>query len=296
MDEMPVALQPALAGGIKTAPHTAVAQLAPDLIDEHFPMLILGTNTYDDFKFTTRFKIMDGIMEQMAGVAFRMQDEKNYYYVRASALGNTFYFYRVFKGERAQPTGRPMKISPRTWHELSVECKGPLIHIWLDGESIWEIKDLTFSSGKIALWTKSDSISYFTDTHVTYTAREPFVQRLVRETVQENPRLLDLQVLTVPAGGGESRVIASKNVGEIGQPGEKTDSDCIARGVNYYRKNKNAVYVTMPLRDRNGESVAAIRLVMKSESLIQTQENALIRAMPIVKAMQLRAATVEQLY
>ena len=51
----------------------------------------------------------------------------------------------------------------------------------------------------------------------------------------------------------------------------------------------------MPLRDRNGDAVAAVRFVMKSFRG-QTEESALVRAMPILKSMQLRASAVDSIY
>ena len=78
----------------RTAKKSVVAQLARDTTDNHYPMLVLGDERYGDFTFTTRFKMVDGDTEQMAGVAFRIQDENNFYVVRANVLGSTFYFYK----------------------------------------------------------------------------------------------------------------------------------------------------------------------------------------------------------
>ena len=52
--------------------------------------------------------------------------------------------------------------------------------------------------------------------------------------------------------------------------------------------------VVQPLRDRNGEPVAAVRVTMKSFAG-QTEQNALQRALPIVKAMQSRVRTLTEL-
>ena len=296
MDELPLALAPLNPNVPSTAPKAVVAQLAWDAADEHFPMLVLGDDTYGDFTFTTRFKIADGLMEQMAGVAFRIQDEKNYYYVRASALGNTFYFYKVSKGVRSDPIGNEMKIEKGVWHELTVACEGPKIQIVLDGRAALPLlNDPTFSAGKIAFWTKSDSISYFTDARVTYTPRQAFAQMMVRDVMKEYPRLLGVKIFMIPPKSAEIKLVASNDEKEIGQPGEKADADVLNRGVNYYRKEKEIIYVTMPLRDRNGDSVAAVRLVMKSFAG-QTEDNALVRATPIIKRMQLQASTVDSLY
>jgi len=300
MDEMPLALAPLTTNAPGTAPKAVVAQVAWNSTDEHFPMLLLGNEAYGDFKVTTRFKIVDGLVEQMAGLAFRIQDEKNYYYFRVDATGKTFYFYKVSQGQRSPPIGNNMKadlnVEKGVWHELSVECAGPRIHIMLDGgDALPVLTDPTYSAGKIAYWTKSDSICYFTDTSINYTQREAFAQMMVRDVMKENSNLLGLKVLAAPPKSDAVHFIASNDDKEIGQPGEKTDTDVINRGVNYFRKEKEVVYVTMPLRDRNGDIVASVRFVMKGFPG-ETEERALVRATPILKKMQQRAAAVDNIF
>ena len=297
MDEVPLPLPPLSPGASSTAKQAVVAQLAWDATDEHFPMLILGDETYGDFTFKTRFKMVDGLTEQMAGIAFRVQDEKNFYVIRASSLGSTFYFYKVEKGDRYKSYGNNMKIEKGVWHDLTLECKGSVFHVSLDGKAAMPaISDPTFSSGKIAFWTKSDSISYFTDTRVTYTPREPFAQVLVRDMLKLYPRLVGLKVFMVPpkAAAAETRLIASDDEKEIGRPGEKTVADVLNRGMTYYGTERETVTVTLPLRDRNGDCVAAVRVVLKRLPG-QTEENAVIRAVPIVKKMQERVSAVDSL-
>jgi DNA-binding IclR family transcriptional regulator len=91
-----------------------------------------------------------------------------------------------------------------------------------------------------------------------------------------------------------TRTVASKNEDEIGQPGTKTEHEVIARGETYYGKEHDAVSVIMPLRDRNGDAMAAVRVVMKSFPG-QTEENAIVRAAPIVKSMQEQIRSIEDL-
>jgi hypothetical protein len=61
-------------------------------------MLVFDGETFSDFTFTTRFKIVSGEVEQMAGVAFRVQDERNYYYVRANAKNQNVAFFPLRRG------------------------------------------------------------------------------------------------------------------------------------------------------------------------------------------------------
>jgi hypothetical protein len=298
MDDVPLPPTPFSPNAPGSAPKSVVAQLAWDATDNHYPLLVLGTNFYGDFTFTTRFKIVDGLTEQVAGVAFRMQDEQNYFFIRANAIQNNFYFYRVFKGALSTPIGNNMKFERGVWHELTVNCDGPKIHILLDGrEALPMLTDPTFAAGKIAFITKSDSISYFTDTRLTYTPREPFAQLMVRDAMKENKRLLGLKIFVNAPQSPNIRLIASNDESEIGRPGEKLDADVINHGVNYtsWDKVNEIVYVTMPLRDRNGDTVASVRLVMKSFKG-QTEDNALVRATPIMQKLQARASSVDRLY
>jgi hypothetical protein len=178
---------------------------------------------------------------------------------------------------------------------LTIECEYTRIRLKLDGrEAMPELNDPTFGSGKIGLWTKSDSISYFTDAEVSFVPTEPFAQRLIRDTLAEYPHLLGLQIYALPHGAEHTRLIASSDGKELGKAGEDTDDDVFRRGVKYYLKRKDEVIVTMPLCDRNGDPIAAVRVLLKPVTG-QTQENAVIRALPIIKTMQDRIAVVKSL-
>jgi len=293
MDEVPLASIDSNAPVM--AKKSVVGQLASDATDEHFPLLILSDDTYGDFTFTARIKIVDGVTEQMAGIAFRIQDEKNFYVLRVSALGRNVLFYKVVNGMRGDLFGPKMDVPRGEWQELSVECSGNRILCLFNGREIMPAAiDNTFSSGKVGFWTKSDSISYFTDARITYIPREPFAQQLVRDTMKEYPRLMGLKVFTRTGNSSETRLVASDDQTGIGQPGAKSDVDVINRGVNYYLKGRESVVVTMPLRDRNGDPLAAVQITMKTFPG-QTEENAIVRAMPIIKTMQQRAATATSL-
>lgn len=270
-----------------------LAQLSTDATDERFPILLYDRESFGDFKLTTRFKIVRGSVEQMAGVAFRVRDEKNYYYVRASSLGNSFRFFKVVEGQRSAPIGPEVEIQKGVWHELTVDCKGNQIRCSLDGKDlIPTLTDNSFSAGKIGFWTKSDSISYFAETAIVYTPRENLCHVMIREMLDKYPRLLGLKIFAAGNGKPAPSVIASSEAKEVGTPGGQVEQDVIARDVVYYGKAKRSVSVTFPLHDRNGESIAAVRVTMKP-FIGQTEQNAVARALPIIKQMEakIRSAT-----
>lgn len=277
-----------------TSNRIVLAQTSADVKDERFPILIYENTAFDDFTLTTRFKIVDGVAEQMAGVVFRYQDEKSFYVVRASALGSNLRFYKVVGGIRSQPIGPTLPIAKGVWHELKIDCRKNKIRTWLNGqEAIPELTDTSYARGKIGFWTKSDSVSRFAETRIEYTPRESYAQAIVRDALKEYDQLLGLKIYRNDKNG-VARVIASKEPKDLGAEGGKSESGAITKAQIYYGKDKSSVSVVQPLRDRNGEPIAAVRVVMKSYPG-QTEQAVLQRALPIVKSLQARIQSREEL-
>jgi hypothetical protein len=288
LDEMPQAF-PVLTGKSPVrSERPVVAQVSRDHTEDRSPMFIYDAETFGDFKVTTLFKLVDGQIEQMAGIAFRFQDENNYYYVRASGMGNSFNFFKIVNGLRSPAVGAKVEIAKGVWHEMAVECKGSRIRAWLNGNELipW-FEDKSFASGKVGFWTRADSVSYFADTRVMYTPRETLAHELVRDTMKENPRLVGLHIFATREEAQEPKLVASSEATEIGRPAPPEVRDVLARSIPYHGKDRDNVIITLPLRDRNGDNVAAVKVVMKSFPG-QTEQNALARARPIAKRMEAR--------
>ena len=90
-------------------------------------------------------------------------------------------------------------------------------------------------------------------------------------------------------------IIASLKANEVGRSAPTEAADVITNRRIYYGKDSGTVAITMPLRDCNGEPVAAVRLVLKS-FLGQTERNAVARATPIVKSLEPRIQRVADLF
>ncbi|MEW6157783.1 MAG: family 16 glycoside hydrolase [Verrucomicrobiota bacterium] len=272
-----------------------LAQLSQDPTDERFPMLLYDEESFGDFTLKTKFKLVSGAVEQMAGIAFRVQDENNYYYVRASALGNTFRFFKIVNGQRSAPIGPEIQIARNVWHELILECEGNQIRCLLNGKEVLPtLRDNSFAAGKLGFWTKSDSVAYFADTKIDYTPREILAKVLVREAMQKYPRLIGLRISAGAQRATGPKVVASADDSEIGMAAENTEISVMKEGSIYTGKGQQTYTVTLPLRDRNGESVAAVRVILKSFPG-QTEPNAIARALPIAKGMEARIRSADDL-
>jgi hypothetical protein len=295
LDDVPPLLAPLTPQAPSVTRRAVLGQLSRDTTDERFPLLAYEGDTFSDFTLTTRFKIVSGQVEQMAGIAFRLQDEQNFYVIRASALGRNIRFYKVVNGLRSVPIGPEVEVRKDVWHELKIECKGNAIRAEFNGhEVIPTLTDTSFKAGKIAFWTKSDAVSYFTDTVIRYTPRVPLAQTLVQDLMKKYPRIVALKIYALDEAGKEPRVIASKDEHELGAAGGKYELGTLEKGEIFHAKAKDHVALVMPLRDRNGEVIAAVRIHLTTFTG-QTEQNALARATPIVKEMQARVQTAESL-
>jgi hypothetical protein len=288
LDEVPSAMPAFSTNAPAMAKQSVLAQLSKDPTDEHFPLLIFDDETYGDFTFTVRLKTVSGQAEQMAGVAFRIKDEKNYYYVRLSSLGNNIRFFKIVDGARSAPLGQDLPVPRGVWHELSIECKGNQILVRLNGQqAIPDMMDATFVKGKIGFWTKSDSVSYFTGARISYTVRESLADNLVKETLKKYSKLQSLKIFALPAGKDLPQVIASGLPADIGQAGGLEEKNCLQNGTRYTSSGAGHYSVMLPLRDRNGEIVAAVKVTM-GKALLLTEGGALSSATTIVKFMEQR--------
>jgi len=145
-----------------------VAQTSTDQTDYRFPLLISDEGSFQDLDISVKFKAVSGSIDRAGGLVFRLKDPNNYYIVRANALENNYRLYHVVNGRRSEFAGANLKVTSGEWHELRVEAVGNRITCYYDGNKKIEATDDTFKdAGKVGLWTKADSVTYFDDLKVT---------------------------------------------------------------------------------------------------------------------------------
>jgi len=148
----------------ETAPSkpNVLAQTSTDDTDYRFPMAVLDEGSFKDLDLSVKFKAVSGKADQAGGLVFRYQDQNNYYITRANALEDNYRLYHVVNGRRRQITGANFRVTPNQWHTLRVECVGNQIKCYYDDELKITASDETFKdAGKVGLWTKADSVTYF---------------------------------------------------------------------------------------------------------------------------------------
>jgi len=155
-----------------TAPSrpNVLAQTSSDKTDRRFPLAIFDRR-FQDGQLSVMFKPMSGTGDQAGGLVWRYRDENDYYIVRANALENNVVLYKVEGGQRSAlaPVGTPKStygvkhaVPSKAWSTLAVTFQGDLMTVSFNGQKLFDVKDSTFQGpGKIGLWTKADSVTYF---------------------------------------------------------------------------------------------------------------------------------------
>ena len=146
----------------------AIAQVSKDKTNYRFPLAIYKPFSGKDLEVLVRFKPVAGTVDQAGGIAVRLQTPDDYYVVRANALEDNVRFYRVVKGTREQLGGADVTVAPNVWHALALKAEGDRFSISYDGKMLFTAEDNTFAGpGKVALWTKADSVTHFDTIAIT---------------------------------------------------------------------------------------------------------------------------------
>jgi len=140
-----------------------VAQLDTDPSESRFSLLLTKDPQPADTSESTQCKPISGIVDQACGLVCRVnEDASNYYLARANALENNVRFYVVQNGVRKELASWSGAVKTGQWHKLQLICHGGLFSVDWDGTRVIVKGDKTYTSGgKLGLWVKADSVTYF---------------------------------------------------------------------------------------------------------------------------------------
>jgi hypothetical protein len=126
-----------------------------------FPGTIVSTKVFADFDASVQCKMLSGLVDAAGGLIFRFQNPRAYYVVRANVLENDLCLYRCVSGVRQPIMSATVKLQKDQWYKIGIQCQDENIRCYLDDKLLIEGKDKKFLKGKIGLWSKADSVTYF---------------------------------------------------------------------------------------------------------------------------------------
>jgi hypothetical protein len=131
----------------------------------YFPYVVAKDVTdFRDGELSVRFEGISGRIDQGAGVLFNLKPNGDYLTVRANPLENNLVLWKFENGRRSSVKWiRNTPTPSHEWHDLRLRIAGTKLQAVLDGKPYLDYTLPAPISGRVGLWSKSDSYVYFSD-------------------------------------------------------------------------------------------------------------------------------------
>ena len=158
----------------------------------YYPVAVLkGVENFSNGTISMKFKTVAGDSDRCSGILFNVKPNGDWLAVRYNDTENNVALWEFHNGIRRNmrfsDRSKPFPLDRAMWHELKLEVDGASLKAWLDGTLALEYtlgsepqagrrgpphEDLFPANnpvlrppvaGKIGLWSKTDSTSYFKD-------------------------------------------------------------------------------------------------------------------------------------
>jgi hypothetical protein len=136
----------------------------------YFPYAVAkGIDDFQNGELSIRFKLVDGKLDQCAGILFNLKPNGDYLTVRFNGKEDNLVLWTFNKGKRSfvKKGSENMPLAMKQWHTMKIVIAGTQLQGYLNGKLLLEYTLAEPVSGKIGVWSKTDSVSYFDDFVVT---------------------------------------------------------------------------------------------------------------------------------
>ncbi len=140
----------------------------------YYPIaLYKGLDDFENGEISVRFQMVGGTLDRCAGILFNVKPNGDYLTVRYNGTEDNVVLWTFNNGVRKfvnrAPTLMPLELG--TWHTLKISVHGTQLKSWLDGQPMHDYTLPAPVSGKIGVWSKTDSMIQFDDFTVTPSAK-----------------------------------------------------------------------------------------------------------------------------
>ena len=163
------------AGGLADKARAIYGSRHEEFIDNvtafaYFPIAVAkAIDSFTGGDIVVRFMMIGGTLDRCGGILFDVQPNGDYLAFRFNGTEDNAVLWTFNTGKRSfvkrGTDDAPLELG--TWHELRVSVDGTQFRGYLDGRLMVEHTLSHAVTGKVGLWSKTDSMTEFTDFSVT---------------------------------------------------------------------------------------------------------------------------------
>jgi hypothetical protein len=130
----------------------------------YFPYAVAqGVDDFRDGEISMRFQIVEGTLDQCAGILFNLKPNGDYLTVRFNGKEDNLVLWTFNKGVRkfVKRGEEEVPLAVKQWHTMKIFVKGTKLQGFLNERLLLNYTLPEPVSGKIGVWSKTDSVSYY---------------------------------------------------------------------------------------------------------------------------------------
>jgi 3-keto-disaccharide hydrolase len=159
------------AGGLAEKARAIYGSRHEEFIDNvkafaYFPYAVAkDIDNFTDGEISIRFKLISGKLDQCAGILFNLKPNGDYLTVRFNGKEDNLVLWTFSKGKRSfvKRGTENMPLAMNQWHAMKITVNGQKLEGYLNGKLLLQYDLAEPVTGKIGVWSKTDSVSYFDD-------------------------------------------------------------------------------------------------------------------------------------
>lgn len=124
---------------------------------------------FQNGEISMRFKIVDGQLDQCAGILFNLKPNGDYLTVRFNGKEDNLVLWTFNAGKRkfVKKGVEDVPIEMKKWAKIKIQIQGTALKGYLNDRLLLEYTLPEPVTGKVGLWSKTDSVIYYDDFTVT---------------------------------------------------------------------------------------------------------------------------------
>jgi hypothetical protein len=130
----------------------------------YFPYAVAkGVDDFHDGEISIRFRLLAGQLDQCAGILFNLKPNGDYLTVRFNGKEDNLVLWTFKTGKRSfvKKANESVHIPLGEWHTMKIAVTGTQLRGFLDDKPILDYTLAEPVSGKVGVWSKTDSVSQF---------------------------------------------------------------------------------------------------------------------------------------